>query len=62
MATNAVFYFSIPVDVSVLLIDGGADVPTFASQWKGMDESFDVSKVIKGLIISVFITFMYGFT
>ncbi len=53
MSTNAVFYFVIPLDVSILLQDSPVDVPTFASQWKSLDESYDVHKVVKGEIPSL---------
>lgn len=50
MSTNAVFYFVIPLDVTILLSQGSTDVPSFASQWKSIDDSLDVSKVIKGTL------------
>lgn len=49
IATNAVFYFVIPVDIEALLLSNSTmDVNTFASNWKALDESHDVSVVIKG--------------
>lgn len=49
LATNAVFYFVIPVDLDALFQSGASlDVNSYASTWKSMDESTEVSIVIKG--------------
>jgi hypothetical protein len=52
MATNAVFYFVVPLDATVLLQKGNPDVGAFANEWKALDESHEVSKLIKGEFIN----------
>lgn len=50
LATNAVFYFVIPVDLDALFQSGASlDVNSYASTWKSLDESSEVSIVIKDL-------------
>jgi hypothetical protein len=52
MATEAVFYFTIPVAMEVLFVSGGGnnmDVNAFATSWKGMDESLACSVVVNNL-------------
>ena len=48
IATNAVFYFVIPLDAVVMLVNSSIDVGAFAAEWKTLDESHDVSKLVKG--------------
>lgn len=50
LSTNTVFYFVIPIDFETLLVSGAVmDVPGFAAAWKGLDETTEVSVVIKGI-------------
>jgi AP-1 complex subunit beta-1 len=50
VATNAVFYFVIPVAMEVLFRNSGApDVQSFAGAWKAFDESLEVSLVVNDL-------------
>lgn len=54
IATNAVFYFVIPLDFQALLAaDSAIDVSGFASQWKAADESLEASMIVKGTFNSV---------
>jgi hypothetical protein len=58
LSTNTVFYFVIPVDFESVLVPGTSmDVPGFAAAWKGLDESSEVSVVIKGTFPQ-YITFL----
>ena len=49
IATNAVFYFGIPVSMEALFTPNATmDVNTLASTWKGLDESLEVSQIVNG--------------
>lgn len=51
MATEAVFYFTIPVSMDVLFTSVGSamDVNAFATNWKSMDESLASSVIVNNL-------------
>lgn len=50
LATGSVFYFVVPLDLDVTLNSShGLDVQTFVGQWKSLDDTHDVSVVIKDL-------------
>jgi hypothetical protein len=49
LATNAVFYFAIPVSMEAVFTAGGAmDVNSLAAAWKSIEESNEVSAVVNG--------------
>lgn len=49
LATNAVFYFTIPYSLDVLFTAAPIpDVQVYAQAWKGFEESLEVSQVVNG--------------
>jgi hypothetical protein len=51
MATQAVFYFTIPVNLEALFARPAAmDIAAFGTAWKSMDESHEASIVVNGKI------------
>lgn len=50
LASNNVFYFSIPVSLEVVFAAGAAmDVAALAAAWKGIEESLEVSTLVNDL-------------
>ncbi len=49
IATNAVFYFSIPVALEALMAPGIVmDVNALAAAWRSIDDSLEASQVVNG--------------
>lgn len=56
LSNNTVFYFAIPVDFEVLIIPGFViDVTSFVNNWKSVEESSEVSTLIKGFNTKFFL-------
>lgn len=49
-ATNAVFFFSIPVAMEALMVPGIVmEVQALAAAWRSIDDSQEVSQVVNGM-------------
>ena len=49
--TNAVFFFSIPISMEVLMVPGIVmEVQALAAAWRSIDDSQEVSQVVNGNI------------
>lgn len=56
LSNNTVFYFAIPIDFEALIIPGFAiDVTSFVNNWKSLEESSEVSTLIKGFNTKFFL-------
>jgi hypothetical protein len=54
LATNSVFYFTIPVALECLFAPGSSmDLNSFVAAWKGVDESQEASAVVNGKHVPV---------
>lgn len=54
LQTNSVFYFLIPNTLETLLVPSAPlDFNSFASSWKGLDNSLEVSVILKGKIFRI---------
>lgn len=62
IATNAVFYFTIPIAFDAVLVSGNViDVNTLASMWKSMDDTMEVSQLVNGKFMWNAISFLSFF-
>lgn len=61
-ATNAVFFFTIPVALDALMVPGIVmEVQALAAAWKSIDESQEVSQVVNGTkLLVVAIPYVYN--
>ncbi len=49
LATNAVFYFSIPIALESLFVPvPPMDLAALVAAWKGVDEALEVSSIVNG--------------
>lgn len=49
VATNAVFFFSIPIAMETLMVPGIVmEVQALAAAWRSIDDSQEVSQVVNG--------------